>query len=73
MPGFVDPEWCELDTRRKCNIIDPETGGLESGYFHMWFIPDSWPRALVELENGRMISVSYRRIIFVINELEENE
>lgn len=38
----------------------------EFAWFHMWFTPteDGWPKALIELADGRMICVGFRRVIF---------
>lgn len=55
-----------LKQRLPCSIWNSEMTQTEPAWFHMWFIPerDGWPKALVELADGRMISVSYRKIIF---------
>ena len=58
---------------RPCFITNKETGEIESAIFHMWFLAnDGWPVALVELPNGKMIGVGYRRIQFVQEEDEHD-
>lgn len=58
---------------RPCIITNKNTGETESAIFHMWFLaPDGWPMALVELSNGKMISVGYKRIQFVQEEDERD-
>lgn len=53
------------DPRRRCRVANSEGDHYEDGYFHMWFIPpEGWPKALVELESGKMIAIGYRKIIF---------
>lgn len=54
-----------VDKRRRCYINDPDEQRLTPGYFHMWFtLLDGWPKALVELDDGKMIAVGYQKIIF---------
>lgn len=51
---------------RPCLITNKETDEIEAAIFHMWFLaPDGWPVALVELPEGKVIGVGYRRIQFV--------
>lgn len=58
-------EMGRYDSRRPCRVCNSEMTKTENGYFHLWFIPqDGWPKALVELENGKMICVNYKKIIF---------
>lgn len=63
-----------LKQRRSCSIWNSEMSRTEPAWFHMWFIPpaDGWPKGLVELSDGRMICLGYRKIIFdrdyVLNE-----
>lgn len=61
-----DEENVLLKQRRPCSILNSEMTEVEPAWFHMWFIPEGegWPKALIELGNGRMISVSYRKVIF---------
>lgn len=55
-----------LKRRRPCSILNSEMNQIEPAWFHMWFIPpaDGWPKGLVELSDGRMICLGYRKIIF---------
>lgn len=58
---------------RPCLIINKETGETESAIFHMWFLaPDGWPVALVELNDGKVIGVGYRRIRFILEQDERD-
>ena len=55
----------KTENRRPCLVYNSEMTKTEPAWFHLWFIPlDGWPKALVELSDGRMICVSYRKIIF---------
>ena len=55
-----------LSQRRPCSVWNSEMTETEFAWFHMWFTPteDGWPKALVELVDGRMICVGFRKIIF---------
>lgn len=63
---MMDEQNVLLKQRRPCSIWNSEMTEVEPAWFHMWFIPESegWPKALIELDDGRMISISYRKVIF---------
>lgn len=56
---------------RPCIVANKDTGEMEPAIFHRWFIPNNgvgFPMALVQLENGNIISVGYRRIVMIQDE-----
>lgn len=69
------PESISIEVRRKCTVLNKDTGETEPGYFHRWFIAnDGWPRALVELADGSCICVGHRKVIFTEGTMnEEND